>query len=543
MKAEGYLAYELKLLKIKPWLTIGSVALNVGIFGYAAVNAGCLRGILNSMEAAGRGSGILGQIAPYLLFMAAAAAVRCLCIWASSYVDALRSFYFQEHLRLEVMGGLFSKEQLKQAAANAGRVFERMDDDIPAVTFPAELLTEVAGYVIFTVMAVGSLMAVNWKITVFLFFPLSLGLLFVKQGAARIQKSRRSNRDIHEEITCSLADVAGSVLSIKALHAEEPVLAHYEGQNEKRRLVVRRDVLFQNLVEFGVDFAVALCLALLMLATAGLAAAGSFPIGDFAIFIYHIDTLDDCILRIIELYTEGKRSEVSYGRIRELKGEKPETIQPELEPLETFSVENLTCIYDNGRGVRGVSFGVKSGELAALTGPVASGKSSVIYALTGMMEKQEGRFLWNQKEITDPFEVMKAPDVVCCMQSSRVLSGSVRENLTLGKGYREEACVRALKDAQLWDEISRMPDGMDTQIGENGVMLSGGQKQRLLLARMLLSNASLYLLDDATSALDKATEEAFLNMFCERIRSTKAAAILVSDREAVLSAADQVVRL
>lgn len=577
MKYNNFRSFLKNLLKIKPCLTLGSILLNALIFSYSAANISCVRWIMNAFQDGIQGKGILHRIWPYFILLGGNAAVRWLSIRGSSYLDVLRRYYYHDSLRIQVFRGLLHSNHLRDRADNSGKTFERLDDDVPAACFPVELVTEVAGYCIFTFIAVGSLMLINWRITLFLFLPLSLCLFLIKKISGRIRSSRKQNRDMHDRTSSLLSDIVTSVLSIKTMDAKDPVLEKYDNVIQQRTRAVVKDSLFQNSVSATVDIASVLCIVIMMAAVTGLMQNGSFPLGDFAIFICYLDTLNNCILRIIELYTETKKAEVSYQRILETAEEqnslclgmdgkllpplspKPEPVSadygelpahPGIFPgeegpeesygrLKQLSVNGLSCIYEDGRGIRDVTFQLSAGELLVLTGPVASGKSSILNALLGIVPASFLEILWNGKEVRNLFTRFKAPHVSCCLQSSHLLNGTVRENLTLGRNISEPECWKALRLACMEEEVMEWPGGLDTMTGENGIMLSGGQKQRLLLTRMLLEHPSLYFLDDATSALDRITAEKIIFNLKQRMIQDNAAAVFISNSEVVKAAADR----
>ncbi len=533
---------------------------------------------MNAFQDGLQGKGVLHRIWPYFILLAVNAAVRWLSIRGSSYLDVLRRYYYHDSLRVQVFRGLLRSNHLRDRADNSGKTFERLDDDVPAACFPVELVTEVAGYCIFTFIAVGSLMLINWRITMFLFLPLSLCLFLIKKISGRIRSSRKQNRDMHDRASSLLSDIVTSVLSIKTMDAKEPVLEKYDNVIKQRTRAVVKDSLFQNSVSATVDIASVLCIVIMMAAVSGLMQNGSFPLGDFAIFICYLDTLNDCILRIIELYTETKKAEVSYQRILETVEEQnglclgmdgkllpplssksvpvsggycgipahpdvfpegEETAEESYGRLTQLSVSRLSCIYEDGRGIRDVNFQLYAGELLVLTGPVASGKSSILNALFGIVPASFQEILWNGKEVQNLFTLFKAPTVSCCLQSSHLQNGTIRENLTLGRNISDIECWKALQSACMEGEVKEWPGGLDTLTGENGIMLSGGQKQRLLLARMLLEHPSLYFLDDATSALDRITAEKLIFNLKQRIIQDNAAAVFISNSEVVKAAADR----
>lgn len=182
------------------------------------------------------------------------------------------------------------------------------------------------------------------------------------------------------------------------------------------------------------------------------------------------------------------------------------------------------------RGIKDISFRLEGGKLLAVTGPVGSGKSTVLNATTGLVPCSIGKLTWNGQKLPEPFQLLKAPDVASCLQKGKLLNSTIRENLTLGRECLDEECYLALRQGCFLREVFKMPDGLDTVVGENGSLLS----------RMLLCKAKLYLLDDATSALDIETQQSFFRNLRRILQETGAAAIVVTNQAQVLSLADDV---
>ena len=155
-----------------------------------------------------------------------------------------------------------------------------------------ELLTEVTGYVVYTLAAIGSLLLVNWKITLFIFLPLSLCLFLIKKLSGKIGESRKKNRAMHDFASDTLSDITTAVLSIKTMGGKKSVLRRYDSVLEQRTKTQVKDTLFQSGVNAAVDIASVICVAAMMAGVAGLMRAGRFPLGDFSIFICYLDTLD-----------------------------------------------------------------------------------------------------------------------------------------------------------------------------------------------------------------------------------------------------------
>ena len=151
---------------------------------------------------------------------------------------------------------------------------------------------------------------------------------------------------------------------------------------------------------------------------------------------------------------------------------------------------------------------IPAGKKVALVGASGGGKSTLIQLLIGVYRQDSGIIRFNGETTDDiSYDVIR-DQIAVVLQQPILFNDSLRHNLTLGSDYDDLQLWRALEIAQMQDVISQISDGLDTQIGRNGIRLSGGQRQRLAIARMVLSDPKFVILDEATSALDTATEAA-----------------------------------
>ncbi|MBQ3553425.1 MAG: ABC transporter ATP-binding protein [Clostridia bacterium] len=192
------------------------------------------------------------------------------------------------------------------------------------------------------------------------------------------------------------------------------------------------------------------------------------------------------------------------------------------ENAAAFCVENLTFSYEDKTVLRGVSFQLNKGEFAAVTGLSGAGKSTLLKLFLGIIEPEEGEiYLLTKDGNKIPLDAKTRPLFAYVPQGNMILSGSVRENIAFAKeDATEEEIICAAKDACIWEEIEKLPEGLDTKLGEGGLGLSEGQVQRLAIARALLYDAPILLLDECTSALDEETEKAVLEHLIAKKRKT-----------------------
>ncbi|OEF24094.1 ABC transporter ATP-binding protein [Vibrio rumoiensis] len=172
-----------------------------------------------------------------------------------------------------------------------------------------------------------------------------------------------------------------------------------------------------------------------------------------------------------------------------------------------IEVKNLNFAYnDESQVLNNLNLTLPAGKKVALVGASGGGKSTLIQLLIGVYRAQSGQLLFNGTNVDNiGFEIIRE-QIAVVLQQPILFNDTLRQNLTLGSQHSDDELWNVLHIAQLDDVISQLSDGLDTQIGRQGVRLSGGQRQRLSIARMLLSNPKFVILDEATSALDTATE-------------------------------------
>ncbi|WP_281543943.1 ABC transporter ATP-binding protein [Grimontia sp. SpTr1] len=193
-----------------------------------------------------------------------------------------------------------------------------------------------------------------------------------------------------------------------------------------------------------------------------------------------------------------------------------------LESKDTFGVEcrDLTFSYDSEKTVlNGLSLNIPQGKRVALVGASGGGKSTLIQLLLGLYRKSDGEILIDGKPVEEiGYETLRQHTAVV-LQQPMIFNDTLRENLTLGRtDFSDDQLWQSLEIAQLSDVIDKLDNGLESQLGRQGLKLSGGQRQRLAIARMILTNPKLVILDEATSALDTATEAALheaLNNFLQ----------------------------
>jgi ATP-binding cassette, subfamily B, bacterial MsbA len=251
--------------------------------------------------------------------------------------------------------------------------------------------------------------------------------------------------------------------------------------------------------------------------------------GTFVSFIAALIMLYTPLKSIGNNYIEVQKSIIALDRIYDIFGSKPieekedEKNLPKLTDFKnTIEFRNINFSYQTGRKVlNGITFTIKKSQTIALVGNSGGGKSSICSLLPRLYEWQSGDILIDGVSIKNYSLESLRSQISYVFQDNFLFEGTLRENILLGKeNSSEEELQASIKNACLDEFISSLPKGLDTQIGERGMLLSGGQKQRVAIARAFIKNAPIVILDEATSALDnkseKVVQEALNNLMKDR---------------------------
>jgi ATP-binding cassette subfamily B protein len=251
------------------------------------------------------------------------------------------------------------------------------------------------------------------------------------------------------------------------------------------------------------------------------------------------------LLNLAPLITKGRESLRSIAEVLE----EPDVEQNEGKQLPgrvrgSVEFERVGFHYPGAEtsAVSGLELSIRPGETIAFVGRSGSGKSTVLNLALGFLRPSAGRILLDGVDLNtlDMREVRRSVSVV--PQDSVLFTGSIRENVTYGLDHvPDEAVISALRDANAWEIVERLPDGLETLLGERGAQLSGGQRQRISIARALIRDPRVLLLDEATSALDSESEK-LVQEALSRLREGRTT-LVVAHRLSTIRSADRIVVL
>lgn len=493
-----------------------------------------------------------------LIFIALVRVVRVGTFFAAFYSWVTYIYHIQAILRTNMLAGIM-RWPGRNLPASPGEAMSRFRDDVDEVVEYVESWVDFWGRLVFAVVSIIIMANINWKITLVAISPLIIVTLLNNLSGNRSRRYGLKNKEATGRITSFIAETFGAVQALKLGQAEDHVHERFMKLNEERRQAALKDNLFKQWMRSLNQHVLSLCTGLILLMCAAEMRSGNFSVGDFALFTTYLVSIGFSISLFGYMVFQHKRLKVSFDRMRMLfrPGEEDQLIEaretylnqeppavPEVsrqaeEKLDELEVDSLTYVYPGTHnGIRDISFKVKRGQFLVVTGRIGAGKSTLVRTLLGLLPKQEGRITWNGKDV-DPATFLMPPRAAYTPQVPRLFSDSLRENIVQGKISRvEESLDRSVKLAVMDKDLDDLDEGLETLVGPRGVMLSGGQIQRAATARMLITDADLFIFDDLSSALDVETEQLVWDGLFEEPDMT---CIAVSHRRAALSKADHII--
>jgi ATP-binding cassette subfamily B protein len=483
-------------------------------------------------------------------------------------LDILHAFYVKSLLRRNMLDGVLDLPGGTALRQPVGEALSRFREDPEQAHSVLTLIPDTLGALLSSVIAVTVLYRISPRLTLFVFLPLAIIIGLAQSAGHRFQKHRQASREATARVMAAIAEAFGVIQATKVARAELTVRDNIDRLGEERRKAMLTEKSLDLLLESLEHGSATLGTGLVLLLSAQAMRVGSFSLGDFALFASYLTLVADYSVFFGTYIARCRQAAVSFDRMTALLGGSPpgRLVAPsplyfaarpgpeetgedrpgrKREPLEVLSVRDLTCMYsESGRGVSGVSFDVRGGELVIITGRVGSGKTTALKALLGSIPAQAGHVFWNGRQVS-PHTFFGPPRSAYTGQTPVLFSGTVEDNVLMGRTVQQAELTAAVRDAVLEEDVRDMKSGLKTIVGAKGVRLSGGQAQRVAAARMLVSGAELLVMDDLSSALDVETENTLWERLAERTGGStggrRVTCLATSNRRAALQRADRII--
>ncbi len=426
---------------------------------------------------------------------------------AEGVTRRLRNFLFDHLQRLS-----FSYH----SATPTGELIERVTSDVDALRrFFSEQAIGVGRIALLFIINFAALLQLNarlaWVSIIVIPFILLVSLWFFKRVTERYEKYQEQEAIL----STTLQENLTGVRVVKAFARQEYEKAKFEKDNWEKYQRGKALLIMHSLFWPLSDIVLGLQMLGGFLYAAVMAIHGEITVGTYLAYVGLVVWLIWPIRNLGRLIVQTSTGLVSYSRIMEIVKQEREAltegkVQPQSPARGEIVFEHVSFVYSDGETetLKNVSFQVLPGQVVALLGSTGSGKTSLVNLLPRFHEYSGGRILLDGVELKDYPRAYLRQQIGIVEQEPFLFSRSIRENITYGVGRQVpmNEIERAARAAAIHDVILSFPNGYDTLVGEKGVTLSGGQKQRVTIARTLLKNPRILILDDSTSSVDTETE-------------------------------------
>lgn len=399
------------------------------------------------------------------------------------------------------------------------------------------------GSYISTAVIATMLFVYDWRLAIACLWgvPVAFGLLF---GSKRIsQKGSVKVKEASLSVSDGMQETIENVREIHATNQEEKYLKNLDNQIDSHEKSMLRGELVLGLFVNGASVIMRLGIATTILVGANLVLSGSINFMILFMFLLVITRIyapfDQSLVLIAELFI----SEVSAKRLMEIYDTDIATGNTEFKP-KGYDIEfdNVTFSYENENVLDQVSFVAREGEVTALVGPSGSGKSTCARLSARLWDVDSGTIHLGKVDINtvEPETLLQNYSMV--FQDVVLFDDTIMENIRLGRhNASDKEVIAAAKSANCEEFINNLPDGYNTIIGENGTKLSGGERQRISIARALLKDAPVVLLDEATASLDVENETKVQGAISKLL--TNKTVLVIAHRMRTIENADKIIVL
>ena len=400
-----------------------------------------------------------------------------------------------------------------------GDLIARATNDVDRVVFAAGegVLTLVDSLVMGCAVLIVMSTQISWQLTLLALLPMPLMALAINRYGEQLHERFKLAQAAFSSLNDRTQESMTSIRMIKAFGLEDRQSALFAADaadtGAKNMRVARIDARFDPTIYIAIGMAN-------LLAVGGgswMVVQGTLTLGQLTSFAMYLGLMIWPMLALAWMFNIVERGSAAYSRIRAMLSEAPvvnDGTEPVPEGRGVMNVDIRTFVYPQTEHpvLENVSFTLQPGQMLGICGPTGSGKSTVLSLLQRHFDVTQGEIRFHNLPLT----TLQLDDwrrrLAVVSQTPFLFSDTVANNIALGcPSATQEEIEHVARLASVHDDILRLPQGYETEVGERGVMLSGGQKQRISIARALLLNAEILILDDALSAVDGRTEHQILH--------------------------------
>jgi ABC-type multidrug transport system fused ATPase/permease subunit len=540
----------LRFAKKYTWALVLTVVASLALVGAQLLIPWLIRNLINLVTDQSLSTETMQRVTQLSLIALLAFVARGFMQFLRSYmahiagwgvVSDARKFVY-EHLQKLSLRFYEDKQtgQLMSRVVNDTDLFERMI----AHAVPDVLVN------IITFIAITAILSnLNWQLTLYSMAPIPLVILALVGFAKVVRPAFRRRQAQVGELNALLNDSISGIREIKAFNRESEQMERVQLGIEQYKVSLMAALKLMAVFQPFIDFSTSIGQLVAIFFGGRMALQGILPIADLVAFFLYLEMFYQPIRALGTSWEQVQESLAGFDRISELLDVEPEVKpadHPQIlaEPIQgTLKLNNVSFSYVDGEPVlENINLDIPAANIVALVGPTGVGKSTLVSLIPRFYDVKDGAINLDGKDIRNLDLDQLRSKISIVLQDVFLFHGTVRENLLFGNPKaKDEEVIHAAQVANAHDFIMALPNGYDTLIGERGVKLSGGQRQRLSIARAILKDSPILILDEATSAVDTETE-LLIQQALERLMHGRTT-IIIAHRLSTVRNADKIVVL
>lgn len=489
----------------------------------------------------------LNRLAPLLAMVAAATLFQALASFTLNRTLARESEKVIAMLRCKLQAHLSRLPISYFDSSKAGTLIARVLNDVEGLRkLLGSGLVEFSGQLLTCIVVLLILARISFRMTAIIVACFAVLITILNHIFKRTHAIFRERSRVYGELTGRLGESIGGIRVVKGYHAEDSEERVFRSGVERLRQVICRTATASSVMRMCAAVAVGIIAMLVMYLGSGQIAAKRLSLGSFVSYVVFMGILVMPLGQLTSIAPQIGEAMAGLQRACELLNERREDADPNRTAAMAkvqgrIEFDNVSFCYEPDKWVlKNVSFLAEPGTVTALVGPSGSGKSTVLGLIAAFYSAQEGRILIDGIDIKTIRLDHYRKNLGVVFQDSVLFDGTIRENVAfVAPNATEKEILRACHIAHVDEFANRWELGYDTVIGERGVKLSGGQRQRLSIARALMVNPKILILDEATSSLDSVSElfvqEGLMSLMKDRTT------FVIAHRLSTVQRADQIV--
>ena len=423
-------------------------------------------------------------------------------------------------------------------------------DIVDVRKFVSNVLTLIVRFILnFTIVAIAMAKSTNIKLTVITICPIAISIVLIFMMIKKIEKNYNASRRKFTDLSGFVQESTDSIRTTKAYVGEEKQYKEFFNKNTSLRNTNFDVIKNETLISIFMNMGVGIGIGLSILFGGKMVLENQITVGDFVAFNGYMIILQDPIRWIPWMVKHSKKFQVAYERLDnflKMREEKIE-IHDDYEPENLngdIEINNLTYRYPNGAEdvLKNIDIKVEQGKSLGIIGVIGSGKTTLMNLLLKLYKVPNGKIFIGGKDINEIKTDTIRHNICYITQDNFLFSSTLKDNINLFRDiYDDDDILNSTRSSMIYDEISDMPNGINTIIGEKGIDLSGGQKQRVVISRAFLNESNIVIFDDTFSALDNKTEETLLQNI--RKLTENKTCIIISNRISDIKHCDEIIVL